>query len=79
MRSNPQLEMKFKWNINHTGEWWRQMLPKMFLWIDFFSMPQPLAARFKGMSKEQIDESMAEVSPSPSPKPDPDPHPDPSH
>ena len=81
VRSNPQLEMKFKWNINHTGEWWRQMLPKMFLWIDFFSMPQPLAARFKGMSKEQIDESMAEVSPSPSPKPDPDPdpHPDPSH
>ena len=55
VRSNPQLEMKFKWNINHTGEWWRQMLPKMFLWIDFFSMPQPLAARFKGMSKEQIE------------------------
>ena len=71
VRSNPQLEMTFKWNINHTGEWWKMMLPKMFLWVDFFSMPQPLAARFKGMSKEQIDESMAEVSPSPSPSPHP--------
>ena len=77
VRSNPQLEMKYSRYINNTGAWWKQMLPKMFLWIDFFSMPQPLAARFKGMSKEQIDESMAEVRPNPDhPDLDPSPNPD---
>ena len=31
----------------------------MFLWIDFFAMPQPLSARFKGMSKAAAEAAMA--------------------
>ena len=60
VRSNATLEMKYKWKINHTGAWWKEMLPKMFLWVDFLSMPQPLSARFKGMAKDEIEAAMAE-------------------
>ena len=60
VRSNSILEFSYKWNLRHTGAWWKQNLPQTYLWIDYLSMPQPLSARFKGMAKSEVDEAMAE-------------------
>ena len=59
VRSNAILELRYNWFVKHTGPWWMERLPHMFLWIDYISMPQPLAARFKGMARAAIDEAIA--------------------
>ena len=59
VRSNAMLEMGYDWHVEHSGKWWKENLPQMFMWIDFSSMPQPLAARFAGLSQAQRDLAMA--------------------
>ena len=43
----PQLEMNYGLYINHTGDWWKQQLPGMFLWIECALRPatEPLLSR----------------------------------
>ncbi len=44
------------------GAWWKERLPEMYIWLDYISMPQPLARRFRGIDPSGVAARMAALS-----------------
>ena len=56
VRTNPNLEMGYNYHRITGPAEWKALLSDGYIWLDYISIPQPLAEKAKAAARQKADE-----------------------